>query len=42
VGKNGKPSKSAQVRLIGNSVCPEAVEALVLANAPAGARARVA
>lgn len=30
-------TKAAKVRLIGNSVCPELVEALVAANAPAGA-----
>ena len=35
VGPNGKPlSKSAQIRMIGNSVCPDVAEALVAANAP--------
>lgn len=35
VGPNGKPlSKSAQIRMIGNSVCPDVAEALVRANLP--------
>lgn len=33
-------TKTAQVRLIGNSVCPEVAEALVLSNSPWGASAR--
>jgi len=32
VGKKGKKSKAAQVRLIGNSVCPELAYAVVAAN----------
>jgi DNA (cytosine-5)-methyltransferase 1 len=33
IGPNGKPlSKSAQIRMIGNSVCPDVAEALVRAN----------
>ncbi len=35
VGPSGKPlSKSAQIRMIGNSVCPDVAEALVRANLP--------
>jgi DNA (cytosine-5)-methyltransferase 1 len=35
IGPNGKPlSKSAQIRMIGNSVCPAMSEALVRANLP--------
>ncbi|RSU21230.1 DNA cytosine methyltransferase [Sphingomonas koreensis] len=35
IGPNGKPlSKSAQIRMIGNSVCPDVAEALVRANLP--------
>lgn len=35
IGPNGKPlSKSAQIRMIGNSVCPAVAEALVRANLP--------
>lgn len=35
IGPNGRPlSKSAQIRMIGNSVCPAVAEALVRANLP--------
>jgi len=35
VGPNGKPlSKAAQIRMIGNSVCPDVAEALIRANLP--------
>jgi DNA (cytosine-5)-methyltransferase 1 len=35
IGPNGKPlTKSAQIRMIGNSVCPDMAEALVSANLP--------
>jgi len=35
IGPKGKPlSKSAQIRMIGNSVCPAMAEALVRANLP--------
>lgn len=35
IGPNGRPlSKSAQIRMIGNSVCPDVAEALVRANLP--------
>jgi DNA (cytosine-5)-methyltransferase 1 len=35
IGPNGKPlSQSAQIRMIGNSVCPDVAEALVRANMP--------
>lgn len=36
IGPNGRPlSKSAQIRMIGNSVCPDVAAALVAANVPA-------
>ncbi len=35
IGPNGKPlTKSAQIRMIGNSVCPDVAKALVRANLP--------
>jgi DNA (cytosine-5)-methyltransferase 1 len=34
VGKRGKRTQEAQVRLIGNSVCPEVAEAVIAANLP--------
>lgn len=35
VGPNGRPlTKSAQIRMIGNSVCPDVAEALVRSNLP--------
>lgn len=35
IGPNGRPlSKAAQIRMIGNSVCPDVAEALVRANLP--------
>jgi DNA (cytosine-5)-methyltransferase 1 len=36
IGPNGKPlSKSAQIRMIGNSVCPDVAEAIIRPNVPA-------
>lgn len=43
VGPNGRPlSKSAQIRMIGNSVCPDVAEALTRANLPECAEQRQA
>ncbi|MYE05914.1 MAG: DNA cytosine methyltransferase, partial [Chloroflexi bacterium] len=40
---NGKPlTKSAQIRMCGNSVCPQVAEALVRANVPVNEEARAA
>ena len=36
------PTKTAQVRLIGNSVCPEAAEAVIVANVAEAAERRAA